>query len=150
MKRSVAIASSSQLAADAGAEIAERGGNAIDAAVAAVLISMNTEPGVCGLGGGGFVTVWRRGEQPVTIDGYAAVPGLGLPAGRLGGGGVEVLIAYGGGVRSIVGPGSVAVPGGVAALGEASARFGALPWNALFGPGRARRRAGLPPAGGLP
>ena len=134
MKRSVAIASSSQLAADAGAEIVEQGGNAVDAAIAAVLISMNTEPGVCGLGGGGFVTVWRRGERPVTIDGYAAVPGLGLPSERLGAGGVEVLIAYGGGVRSIVGPGSVAVPGGVAALGEASARFGVLPWNALFGP----------------
>ena len=99
MKGSVAVASSSQLSADAGAEIAERGGNTVDAAIAAALTSMNTEPGVCGLDGGGFATIWRAGEQPVTIDGYAAVPGLGLSAERLGEGGVEVFIEYGGGVN---------------------------------------------------
>ncbi len=134
MRTSVAVASSSQLAADAGGEIAERGGNAVDTAIAAALTSVNTEPGVCALGGGGFVTVWRTGERPVTIDGYAAVPGLGLPEGRRGEGGVEVFIEYGGGVRTIVGPGSVAVPGSVAALGEASERYGELPWKALFDP----------------
>jgi gamma-glutamyltranspeptidase/glutathione hydrolase len=134
MKGSVAVASSSQLSADAGAETAERGGNAVDAAIAAALTSMNTEPGVCGLGGGGFATIWRAGEQPVTIDGYAAVPGRGLSVERLGKGGVEIFIKYGGGVRSIVGPGSVAVPGSVAALGEASASYGILPWDTLFQP----------------
>ena len=134
MNTSVAVASSSQLAADAGAEIAERGGNAVDTAIAASLASMNTEPGVCGLGGGGFVTVWQAGRPAVVIDGYAAAPGLGLPKERLGTGGVEVSIEYGSGVRTIVGSGSVAVPGSVAALGEASARFGALPWAELFAP----------------
>jgi len=144
MKGSVAVASSSQLAADAGAEIAEQGGNAVDTAIAAALTSMNTEPGVCGLGGGGFATIWRAGERPVTIDGYAAVPGLGLPTERLGEGGVEVFIEYGGGVHSIVGPGSVAVPGSVAALGEASARYGVLPWTALFQPAIAAAEQGFP------
>jgi len=143
MKGSVAVASSSQLAADAGAEIAAQGGNAVDAAIAAALTSMNTEPGVCALGGGGFVTIWRAGERPVTIDGYAAVPGLGLPSERLGEGGVEVFIAYGSGVRSIVGPGSVAVPGGIAALGEASARYGAVPWTVLFQPAIAATEQGF-------
>ena len=130
----VAVASSSQLAADAGAAIAELGGNAVDTAIAAALTSMNTEPGVCGLGGGGYVTVWQPGERAVVIDGYAAAPGMGLPIEQLGAGGVEAMIDYGGGVRTIVGPGSVAVPGSVAALGEASARFGVLPWSTLFVP----------------
>jgi len=144
VKGTVAVASSSQLAADSGAEIAEQGGNAVDVAIAAVLTSMNTEPGVCALGGGGYVTIWRAAERPVTIDGYAAVPGLGLPDERLGEGGVEVLIGYGGGVRSIVGPGSVAVPGSMAALGEASALYGRLPWDALFQPAIAAAEEGFP------
>jgi len=132
MNTSVAVASSSQLAADGGAHAARQGGNAVDTAIAAALTSMNTEPGVCALGGGGFVTVWRDRDTAVTIDGYTAVPGLGVAEERLGAGGVDVHIPYGGGVQTIVGPGSVAVPGGVAALGEASARYGALPWKTLF------------------
>ena len=134
MRPSVAVASTSRLAADAGAELARQGGNGVDCAIGAALVSMSTEPGVCGLGSGGFVTLWRGGSDPITLDGYAAVPGLGLPAEALGRGGVDVLIPYGGGVRSIVGPGSVAVPGGLAALGQASARFGALPWRELLLP----------------
>lgn len=134
MNMPVAVASSSQLAADAGAAVAERGGNAVDTAITAALASMNTEPGVCGLGGGGFVTVWPPDRPAVVIDGYAAAPGLGLPRERLGTGGVEVFVDYGGGVRTVVGPGSVATPGSVAALGKASDRFGALPWAELFGP----------------
>ena len=47
---------------------------------------------------------------------------------------MEVFVRYGGGVRTVVGPGSVATPGAVAALGAASDRFGALPWVELFGP----------------
>ena len=51
---------------------------------------------------------------------------------------------YGGGVRTVVGPGSVATPGSVAALGEASERFGALPWAELFGPVIAAVEHGFP------
>ena len=140
----VAVASSSQLAADAGAAVAERGGNAVDTAITAALASMNTEPGVCGLGGGGFVTVWPTDTPAVVIDGYATAPGLGLPSERLGTGGVDVVIDYGGGVRTVVGPGSVATPGSVAALGEASERFGSLPWADLFGPVIAAVEHGFP------
>ena len=140
----VAVASSSQLAADAGAAVAERGGNAVDTAITAALASMNTEPGVCGLGGGGFVTVWPPGRAAVVIDGYAASPGLGLPRERLGTGGVEVFVDYGGGVRTVVGPGSVATPGSVAALGRASEQFGALPWADLFDPVVAAVEGGFP------
>jgi gamma-glutamyltranspeptidase/glutathione hydrolase len=74
----VAVASSSQLAADAGAAVAAAGGNAIDAAIAACLTSMTTEPGVCSLGASGYITIWPRSGSPVTIDGYADMPGIGL------------------------------------------------------------------------
>lgn len=140
----VAVASSSRLSADAGAAAAGLGGNAVDAAIAACLVSMTTEPGVCALGAGGYVTVWSPGEPPVTIDGYAAVPGLGLPDPRFGEGAWEVELTYGGGVKTLVGYGSVGVPGGLAAMGRASERYGRLPWREVVEPARATAAEGFP------
>jgi len=140
----VAVASSSRLSADAGAAVAGLGGNAVDAAIAACLVSMTTEPGVCALGAGGYVTVWSPGEPPVTIDGYAAVPGLGLPDPRFGEGAWEVELTYGGGVKTLVGYGSVGVPGGLAAMGRASERYGRLPWREVVEPARATAAEGFP------
>ncbi len=140
----VAVASSSRLSADAGAAVAEQGGNAVDAAVAACLVSMTTEPGVCALGAGGHVTVWGPGEPPVTVDGYAAVPGLGLPDPRAGDAAWEVELTYGGGVSTVVGYGSVGVPGGLAAMGRASERYGRLPWRETVEPAREIAARGFP------
>jgi gamma-glutamyltranspeptidase/glutathione hydrolase len=147
----VAVASSSPIAADAGAAIAAVGGNAIDAALAAVLVSANTEPGIVSLAGGGFVTVWTRDDDPITIDGYGEMPGRGLPRDRFGRGAVEVHIDYGGGVTTLVGHGTVATPGALAALGVASRRHGRLPWRELFSPavGYAEQGFSLPTASHL-
>lgn len=140
----VATASSSQLAADAAASIADEGGNAVDAAVAAALVSIVTEPGVCALGGGGFVTVWTPDSDPVTIDGYVEMPGRGLPADRFGKGVFDVTMEYGGGITTTVGHGSVGTPGALAALGMASARFGSLPWATVVEPAYELSRDGFP------
>ena len=116
----VAVATTSQLAADGAKDVAERGGNAVDCALAAALFTMNTEPGVCALGGGGFVTIWVPESEPVTIDGYVEMPGRGLPRERFGQGVFDVTMEYGGGITTTVGHGSVATPGALAALGLAS------------------------------
>lgn len=144
MTSELAIATTSRLAAEAGADMARSGGNAVDAAIAAALVSINTEPGVCSLGCGGYITVWPPGQQPLTLDGYVAAPGKGIrpaPGQRQS---VEVHLEYGGGVKTIVGPDSVGVPGGVALLGEASRRFGQLPWKLLFEPAVETVRMGFP------
>ena len=130
----VAVATTSQRAADAAREIAARGGNAVDCALAASLLTMNTEPGVCALAGSAYVTVYVPGRPPVTIDGNTAVPGIGLDETERGGGAVEVTMEYGGGITTLVGPGSVAVPGSLAALERAWQRFGSVPWRELFAP----------------
>ncbi len=140
----VAVASTSQIAADAGARIAEQGGNAVDAAVAAALVTACTEPGVCGLGAGGYVTIWSPTGGPATIDGNIEMPGRGLAAERLGQGGVQVQLAYGGGVETVVGPGSVGTPGALAAMGMASAKFGQVPWRELVEPAAEHARHGFP------
>jgi len=130
----VAVASSTKLAADAGAIIADAGGNAVDAAVAAALVSITTEPAICALGAGGFLTIWPPAGDPVTIDGYIEMPGRGLSPERFGGGRRDVRIDFGGGVDLTVGHGSVGTPGGLAALSLASRKYGRLPWAEVVEP----------------
>ena len=77
----VAVATTSAIAADAARDVAAPGGDAVDCALATAILSMNTEPGVCALAGGAYVTVWVPGHDPVTFDGNHAVPGRG-PAPR--------------------------------------------------------------------
>lgn len=140
----VATASANQMAADAGARLADEGGNAVDAALAAALVAMITEPGICGLGSGAFITIWTDDDDPVTVDGDVEMPGRDLPPERFGGGTYEITTEYGGGTTMAVGHGSVATPGALAALELASERFGRVPWAELFGPAIDRAREGFP------
>lgn len=142
--RRIAVATTSQLAADAAREVSEAGGNAVDCALAAALLTINTEPGVCALGGSAFVTVWRADDDPVTIDGNVAVPGAGLPDEQRRRGAVEVTMDYGGGITTLVGPGSIAVPGTLAALELAWKKFGSAPWRIIFEPTIRACRDGFP------
>ncbi|MBT8116272.1 MAG: gamma-glutamyltransferase [Gammaproteobacteria bacterium] len=140
----VAVASGNQLAADAGARVAREGGNAVDAAIAASLVSCVVEPGVCSLAASGFLTIWPPGDAPVMIDGAAVMPGTGLPKSRFGQATAEVFLEYGGGMRTTVGHGSVAVPGNLAAYALASGRYGRVPWRVLVEPAWELARDGFP------
>ena len=130
----IAVATTSERAAGAAQEVASLGGNAVDCALAAALVTINTEPGVCALGGSAFITIWPDGGDPVTIDGNVAVPGAGLDEHQRGNGAVEVTINYGGGITTLVGPGSVAVPGTLAAVEYAWKKYGSVPWRTIFEP----------------
>lgn len=138
----VAVATSSELAARAAGEVAETGGNAVDCAIAAALIAMNTEPGVCSLAGGAYLTIARPGDAAVTIDGGIAVPGklLDRPTNQ----GERVTMDYGGGVDTVVGPASVGVPGTVAALDAAWQQYGQARWIDLWQPVIRAADAGFP------
>jgi gamma-glutamyltranspeptidase/glutathione hydrolase len=143
----VAVATTSQLAADAAREVAEIGGNAVDCALAAALLTINTEPGVCALGGSAFITIWSDGEEPITVDGNVAVPGKGLAEEERRKGAVEIALAYGGGITTLVGPGSVSVPGTLAAMEDAWKNYGSAPWKAIFEPTIRACRDGFPLSG---
>lgn len=140
----VAVATTSKLAADAARDVAGHGGNAVDCALAASLLTMNTEPGVCALAGGAYITVWRPGEAPVTIDGNVAVPGLGRDGGISGDSVEAVSMAYGGGIRTLVGAGSVGVPGSLAAVESAWEQYGSADWAAILAPSIRAARDGFP------
>lgn len=140
----VAVATTNQLAADAAGAMVELGGNAVDAAIAAALMTMVNEPGVCAPGGGGYVTIAPTDEPPVTIDGNVEMPGRGADPARLGVPGRVAEMDYGGGVITTVGYGSVATPGAYAALALALERWGTVPWRVALEPTIDAVRAGFP------
>jgi gamma-glutamyltranspeptidase / glutathione hydrolase len=68
------VAAGHPLTAEAGADVLREGGNAVDAAVAAVLASFAVESPLTGFGAGGFMMV-SRGEETVLVDFFVAAPG---------------------------------------------------------------------------
>jgi gamma-glutamyltranspeptidase / glutathione hydrolase len=128
----VAIAAPNEAAADAGEQVARAGGNAVDVALAAALVTMVNEVGIVSLSSGGFVTVQPAdGSSPYTVDGWMDMPGRHR---HLGGGTWDISTEYGGGVDITIGPGSVAAHGSVAAFEEVHRRDGSVPWRELVAP----------------
>lgn len=140
----VAIAAGSQIAADAGAAAAANGGNAVDAAIAAALTSMCTDPGIIALGAGAYLTISPPDGDAIVIDAYAEMPGRAVPSSAFGQGAREVHIEYGGGLTTMVGHGTIATPGAIAGCGVASERFGAIDWAQLVEPATRWARNGFP------
>jgi gamma-glutamyltranspeptidase/glutathione hydrolase len=141
---SPAVAAGHPATAEAGLEILQEGGSAVDAAVAACLASCVAETVMTGLLGGGFAIVFDASSGRVAnLDFFVAVPSgngaameeLAVPFG-------EELVHY------AVGASSCAVPGVPAGLGELWRAHGRLPWERLVAPALALARQGvaMPPA----
>jgi len=130
-----AVAGGHTLTAEAGARILEAGGNAVDAAVGAALVSWVAESPLTGPGAGGFMLVHRARDRSTRVfDFFVAIPGLG-DNGELG---VmdEVVVDFSGGSTQIfhIGAASCAIPGAALGLETAHKAFGRLPWRDLFQP----------------
>src|SRR4051794_39188652 len=76
------VAAGHPLTADAGAQILRAGGNAVDAALAAMAVSFVAEPQLTGLGAGGFMLVAEPGEAPALLDFFVSTSGLGADLAR--------------------------------------------------------------------
>ncbi len=68
------VAAGHPLTAQAGADVLRAGGNAVDAAVAAVLMSFVAESPLTGPGAGGFMVVHARGTRSADAARVAASP----------------------------------------------------------------------------
>jgi len=128
------IAASDPRAARAGADVLESGGNAVDAAVAAVLVLFVVEPHACGPGGDAFLLVAEPGRDVEAIDGSGAVP-AGLTSAALSADGLENV--------PVRGARSVTVPGAVGLLEDVLGRFGTRTMAELVGPALAYARDGF-------
>jgi gamma-glutamyltranspeptidase / glutathione hydrolase len=122
------VATDTLEASRAGAELLGRGGNAVDAAVAAALALGVVSPSGSGLGGGGFLVYWSEREQRAyVLDFRETAPRASTR---------DMFVVDGKAVaaRSRVGGLSVAVPGEPAGLAEAERRFGKLGLAAAAAP----------------
>src|SRR6478672_8223150 len=125
-------------AAEVGAEILRKGGNAIDAAVATGMAIGALEPWMSGIGGVGFMTIWSAKEKRAwTIDyGPISAKKLDPATYKIVGPGPANPFAWPDILeqRNEVGYHSIAVPGMVAGLAKALERFGTLKWQDVMAP----------------
>jgi len=137
------VAAGHPLTARAGAELLRAGGNAVDAALAAVLASVVAEPLLTGLGAGGYLLVAPPGEQPVLVDFFVEAPGRGVdPADRAPL--LPVQISYGDAVQVFhVGAASCGVFGVPAGVARVAERFGTAPLAELVAPAVRLARGGV-------
>ncbi|MDX6549992.1 MAG: gamma-glutamyltranspeptidase / glutathione hydrolase [Gaiellales bacterium] len=141
-----AIAAGHELTARAGAGALERGGNAVDAVVAAGVMSWAAEPALTGPCGGGFVMVRpARSGQAALLDAFSSIPGRDLPAARSLAEIEQVSVPFDERTTQIfhVGSATCAVPGVVAGLHAAHRRHGRLPWRDLVLPAAEAAQAGV-------
>jgi gamma-glutamyltranspeptidase/glutathione hydrolase len=127
------VAAGHPLSAEAGAAVLRAGGNAVDAAIAAMLSSFVAEALLTGLGAGGYMMVAGPGLEPVLLDFFAAAPT------RLGDGSEAELLAlevsFGDAAQVFhIGPASCAVYGTPAGICEAARRWGSVALEELAAP----------------
>jgi gamma-glutamyltranspeptidase/glutathione hydrolase len=137
------VAAGHPLTAEAGAAVLREGGNAVDAAVAAVLASFAVESPLTGFGAGGYMMVHGGGETTL-IDFFVAAPGLdGIERkAEL----VAVPVHFDAETEQTfyVGPASCGAPGTAAGLVHALRRFGSMPLADLVGAAVRLAREGAP------
>jgi gamma-glutamyltranspeptidase / glutathione hydrolase len=136
------VAAGHPLTAQAGAQVLREGGNAVDATVAAILMSFVAEPLLTGLGAGGHMLVAGGGLEPTVLDFFVEAPT------RVGDGsevelhGVDV--SFGDAAQVFhIGPASCGVYGAPAGVCAAVARWGTIPLAELVAPAARLAREGV-------
>ncbi|WP_342654862.1 gamma-glutamyltransferase family protein [Pseudomonas sp. F3-2] len=116
------VACSQPLAAQAGLDMLRRGGNAVDAAIAAAMVLTVVEPTGCGIGSDAFAIVWD-GKKLQGLNASGRSPQAWSPEHFAG----QTEMPQ-------RGWGAVTVPGAVSAWVALSERYGKLPFATLAGP----------------
>lgn len=132
------VVADSEHASKAGMEMLKRGGNAVDAAIATALALSVVDQAASGLGGGGFMVIYRaKDKKSFALDFRETAPA----ASRR-----EQYVRDGKPVPSLslVGALAVGVPGEAAGLAEAHKRFGTLPMSVLAAPAIRLANEGFP------
>lgn len=122
------VAAANPHAVDAGYNVLQSGGSAIDAAIAVQTMLGLTEPQSSGIGGGAFILYWDNAEQKLyTVDARETAP---LNATE------ELFLDEQGNapswIEAVVGGRSVGTPGVLRGLELAHQRWGSKPWSSLF------------------
>ena len=136
-----AVAAGHPVTAEAGAEVLREGGNAVDAAVCAVLTSFVCESPLTGFGAGGFMLVHSGSESTLTDFFVAAGGADGVErTAEL----VPIPVYFDGTPQTFnCGAASCGVPGNPAGLEHVLERHGSMPLSRLVEPGVRLGRDGV-------
>ena len=147
------VAAGHPLTAQAGARVLREGGNAVDAAVAAMLASFAAEQLLTGLGAGGYMLVAGGDEEPALLDFFVEAPSNRRSSGveRDGTAGSPppaelraVDVSFGDAAQVFhIGPASCGVYGTPAGVCAAIERWGTMPLAELAAPAAALARDGV-------
>jgi gamma-glutamyltranspeptidase/glutathione hydrolase len=123
------VIAANPLAAAAGIDVLNRGGSAVDAAIAVQAMLSLVEPQSSGLGGGAFLNFFDARTRSLTVyDGREVAPAQASATMFLRADGSPL------GFREAVLSGrATGVPGVVSLLAMAHGEHGRLPWSSLFG-----------------
>jgi gamma-glutamyltranspeptidase / glutathione hydrolase len=136
------VAAGHPLTAQAGADVLRAGGNAVDAAVAAMLTSFVAEPLLTGLGAGGYMMVAGGGEEPALLDFFVEAPARARDGSAAELEAVDV--SFGDAVQVFyIGPASCGVYGTPAGVCEAAKRWGTIDLAELAAPAAKLARDGV-------
>jgi gamma-glutamyltranspeptidase / glutathione hydrolase len=138
------VAAANPLAVQAGIDVLERDGSALDAAIAVQMVLGLVEPQSSGIGGGAFLLHWSQKDEALrAYDGREAAPAAARPDRFLGPDGKPMAF-----MEAVAGGRSVGVPGVLRMLELAHRRHGRLPWRDLFAAAMRIAEAGFetPPA----
>jgi gamma-glutamyltranspeptidase/glutathione hydrolase len=141
------VAATNQLAARVGVEVLQRGGNAIDAAIAVAFALAVTHPSAGNLGGGGFMMVRLQNGKTTAIDYREMAPAAAsrdIYLDRQG----NLIKGEGG---SLLGYRAAGVPGMVRGMELALKKYGSgrLSWQQLIEPARQLAVKGFPVSNSL-
>jgi gamma-glutamyltranspeptidase/glutathione hydrolase len=142
------VSAQHRVAAEVGAAVLAHGGDCIDAAVATSFALGAIEPWMSGVGGIGAMVVHRAREGTTEVLSFGGESPAGLDPRDYplaADGTADGLFPWRRveGDRNLHGPGSIAVPGVVAGMGEAHARWGRLAWRELVQPAARLAEEGL-------
>ncbi|MEO1094735.1 MAG: gamma-glutamyltransferase [Cyanobacteria bacterium J06638_28] len=136
------VAAGHPLTAETGAVILKQGGNAFDAAIAAVMTAWVTESVLTSAGGGGFLLAHTANGKNCLFDFFTQTPccnQLHQPPDFY-----PICANFGDTVQEFhIGLGSMAVPGAIAGLLHVHQRLGRLPLAAIAEPAIHHARTGI-------
>lgn len=136
------VAAGHQLTAEAASEILQAGGNAFDAALAALFTSCVAEPVLASLGGGGFLLAGKEGGKPTLYDFFAQTPIHRVDSEAAD---FFPIVADFGAVQQEfhIGLGSIATPGMIKGVFTIHRELCTLPLRTIIQPACAAARSGV-------
>ncbi|WP_281951619.1 gamma-glutamyltransferase [Nitrosophilus kaiyonis] len=125
------VAAGDQNSAEAAKIILQEGGNAFDAALAAMFAAPLAEPALTSLGGGGFMLCGKKDQEPKLYDFFVDVPPKRINHPQF----YPIYVDFKTAVQEFhIGAGSIAIPGVIKGISTIHSKFATMPMQRIIEP----------------